>query len=739
MFIVSDSAYNASANGRSYLTKNDGTLITSDEAARLPISTFLSGPTNSVTGAIFLADRKSLTSHGALVLDIGGTTSDVCCVEPSGLPRPAAAFSYLAGIRTNFTIPDLQSIGVGGGSIVRLSEESVTVGPDSVGKDIAVKARSFGGNFLTTTDIMVAAGQENIGDKTLLSNVSPSDIVAVQKQIKAHLEQVIDDMKTSEQDVSLILVGGGSIICPPALDGVSEIKRPPYSQVANAVGAAMAKVSSYVDTIVVLSDASSEEKEVARLRDEAIAQALAKGAQDPQIVEETVLPVPYVATRSRRIMVRAVGRLAVTRPQNEGGENKAALVPEQAAEGAEAEGNNDDIDTLAKDTLATLDQVIIAPKVDLRTYRPSIQGSRWTISRTDLSVIAEGCAILGCGGGGDTYASYLSVDSELARGAVIEVVNPATLPDHGFIPAVAIMGSPSTFSERLPSGEELRNAVRAVSAARNAGINNNDGSSDLTAVMSLEIGGSNGMRGFQAAIWTGKPLVDADLMGRAYPNLWQVTPNNVGITLVPAAAADGKGNTIVQTAASSNHDVEDILRAVCVHMGQASGISLGALTGAQVRSHAAQQSVSLAWRIGRAVQIARAEKHDLVDSILEVYPGRRVVSGKITRVVRDVSGAFTTGSADIVPFSGSDVGADIVRVVFQNENISLTRITREHQADAALATVPDLICVLDAEDGRALGTQDYRYGLRVHVVVLVGSPQWTEGAGLKNGGPEAFG
>ncbi|EPE02458.1 hydantoinase [Ophiostoma piceae UAMH 11346] len=215
-------------------------LINSDDTAKLPISMFLSGPTNSVTGTVFLADRKSLASHGALVLDIGGTTSDVCCVEPAGLPRPAAAFAYHAGIRTNFTIPDLQSIGIGGGSIIRLGGDSVTVGPDSVGKDIAVKERSFGGNFLTTTDIMVAAGQENIGNRVLLSDISIADIESVQMQIKSHLEQVIDGMKLSEQDVTLILVGDGSIICPLALNGISDIKRPPYSQVANAVGAAMA-------------------------------------------------------------------------------------------------------------------------------------------------------------------------------------------------------------------------------------------------------------------------------------------------------------------------------------------------------------------------------------------------------------------------------------------------------------------------------------------------------------------
>ncbi len=256
------------------------------------------------------------------------------------------------------------------------------------------------------------------------------------------------------------------------------------------------------------------------------------------------------------------------------------------------------------------------------------------------------------------------------------------------------------------------------------------------------------MRGIQTAIRTGKPLVDADLMGRAYPNLWQVTPNNAGISLAPAAASDAKGNTLVHVHANTNRDVEDILRAICVKMGQAAGISLGALTGHQVKHHAAQRSISLAWYLGRAVHLARSEKRDIADSILSTYPGKRILTGKIIRVTRDVRGAFTEGSLEIVPFatttpesiatSGTTLPssqARRIKITFQNENIHAF----DTENRVTLASVPDLIIVLDAEDGRALGTQDYRYGLRVHVIALVGSPQWTEGEGLRNGGPEAFG
>ncbi|KAJ3536034.1 hypothetical protein NM208_g6890 [Fusarium decemcellulare] len=709
-----------------FLTKNDGTLISAEDASSLPVSTFLSGPTNSLTGAVFLANIKDQLNQGALVLDIGGTTSDVCAVEPSGLPRPAAAFSHLAGVRTNFAISDLRSIGVGGGSIVIVnnSEDSVTVGPQSVGKDLTTKSRVFGGSVLTATDILAAGGLGNVGDKTLVSDISHTTVNKVKSNINHLLERVIDEMKTAEADVPVILVGGGSILCSDQLKGVSDILRPPFAHVANAVGAAMAKVSGSVDAIVNAADEKAEIEAVSRVREQVILQAHQNGAETPEIVEETILPVPYVSTRSLHISVRAVGKLSTT------GFN---LLQEQKTSSAE-EDTQDIIESSERsiEIATTASSRLNAPEdspVSVDNYRPKIRNNRWTLSQLDLDFIAEGCAILGCGGGGDVYASHLSAKKLFSTGGSVEVISPHDLPDEGFIPAVAVMGSPSTFSERLPSGEELKNSINVVLRSQSLSI------ADLTAVMSLEIGGSNGMRGIQAALWAGKPLIDADLMGRAYPNLWQVTPNNAGISLAPAAASDGKGNTIVQVQASSNRDVEDILRAVCVQMGQAAGISLGALTGRQVKQVAAQFSISLAWRLGRAVQLARAHKRDIVDRILATHPGKKVLTGKITGVTRHVRGAFTEGSATIVPFEDAGPSTKEVKITFQNENIHVFQI----ESQVTLASVPDLICLLDAENGRALGTQDYRYGLRVHVLVLVGSPQWTQGEGLKNGGPEAFG
>ncbi len=179
-------------------------------------------------------------------------------------------------------------------------------------------------------------------------------------------------------------------------------------------------------------------------------------------------------------------------------------------------------------------------------------------------------------------------------------------------------------------------------------------------------------------------------------------------------------------------------------MGHAAGISLGALSGAQVQAHAVQHSVSLAWRLGSCIEIAKVTKQDAIASILAVYPGKLIFSGKIISVQRQVIAGFTKGNVVIAPNSLLDddgtgvtsTQADDLVIDFQNENIHA--YTGSGEEEKTLAIVPDIITVLDAQDGTALGTQDYRYGLRVNVIALVGSPQWTEGKGLENGGPQAF-
>ena len=184
-----------------------------DYAKQFPILTIACGPTNSIRGASYLAKIKD-----TMVLDVGGTTSDIGVLQ-DGFPRESSVAVEVGDIRTNFRMPDIISVGLGGGSIVRSENGKITVGPDSVGYKIGQEALVFGGHTLTTTDIAVRLGLADVGDKSLVAHLDEDFAKKVQAEIAIIIEQAIDKMKTSSGDVELVLVGGGSVVIPDTIRG----------------------------------------------------------------------------------------------------------------------------------------------------------------------------------------------------------------------------------------------------------------------------------------------------------------------------------------------------------------------------------------------------------------------------------------------------------------------------------------------------------------------------------------
>lgn len=274
-----------------FITQNDGTILSGAMAARLPIRTFSSGPTNSMRGAAFLVQNQ--LEEAMMVVDIGGTTTDVGLLLSNGFPRQQAAYSELAGVRMNFSCPDIKSIGLGGGSLVRPGDQ-MTVGPDSVGYKLTTDAIVFGGEVLTATDCTVLADPSiQIGDPERVRGALDDDGIAQFKAVvKQKLEKVIDTMKTSPDDLPVLLVGGGAVLAPDELKGASKVLKPQWSEVANAIGAAIARVSAVVDTVK-----STESKTTHQLLDEisqeVIHRTVAAGASrsSTRIVEMETLPL----------------------------------------------------------------------------------------------------------------------------------------------------------------------------------------------------------------------------------------------------------------------------------------------------------------------------------------------------------------------------------------------------------------------------------------------------------------
>lgn len=274
-----------------------------DFARRYPVATFASGPTNSMRGAAALSGLDTCA-----VVDVGGTTTDVGVLS-QGFPREAATAVSVAGVRTNFRMPDVLSIGIGGGSRVR-RDGSVTVGPDSVGYQLTSEALVFGGDALTATDIAVAAGRAEIGDPELVRHLDGDLVRAALDRIAADAADAVERMRTSAEPLPVVAVGGGSVLLPDEMGDAGEVRRPEHYAVANAIGAAIAQIGGEVDRVYAV-EPGRRGAVVDEAKQEAVDRAVAAGATPStvDIVDFDEVPIPYLPGNATRIRVKAVGDL----------------------------------------------------------------------------------------------------------------------------------------------------------------------------------------------------------------------------------------------------------------------------------------------------------------------------------------------------------------------------------------------------------------------------------------------
>ena len=292
-------------NAQVYLSQNDGTLMTVDFARRYPILTIACGPTNSIRGASYLSQLQN-----AIVIDVGGTTTDLGVIQ-NGFPRESSVAATIGGVRTNFRMPDVVSIGLGGGSIVREKPDgTVTVGPDSVGYEITKHALVFGGDVLTATDIAVRLGMADVGDKTLVESVPLELAQKALTAIGTLVEDAIDAMKVSNTDSDVILVGGGSIILPDHLEGAATVLKPEHFGCANAIGSAISKVSGTYEKLIDYHEIPRDQA-LEQAKAEAIDMAVQAGAirETVEIIEVEDVPLAYYPGNTNRVKIKAAGDL----------------------------------------------------------------------------------------------------------------------------------------------------------------------------------------------------------------------------------------------------------------------------------------------------------------------------------------------------------------------------------------------------------------------------------------------
>ena len=286
-----------------FITQNDGTVAEASQARRLPVYSFASGATNSMRGAAYLSGLQD-----AMVIDVGGTTTDVGQLK-NGFPREANSVVKVGGVRTLFRMPDLLSIGLGGGSHVQL--DPLKVGPLSVGYKLLKDGIAFGGKQLTTTDIAIASGVLSLGDKSKVAHLDAATCKKVFDEAARLSEEAIDRMKTEAGDIKLIAVGGGAFLVPAKMAGVSRVVHVEHGDCANAVGAAIAQVSGECDQIFGnMTRVAAIEAAQGIAADRAVAAGAAR--ETLATIESEDMPLAYLPGNSVRVRVRVVGDVAAS-------------------------------------------------------------------------------------------------------------------------------------------------------------------------------------------------------------------------------------------------------------------------------------------------------------------------------------------------------------------------------------------------------------------------------------------
>lgn len=382
--------------------------------------------------------------------------------------------------------------------------------------------------------------------------------------------------------------------------------------------------------------------------------------------------------------------------------------------------------------------------VDISMYRPDVRDRVWYISETDLDWISIGCYILGTGGGGSPYSHMLRMREIIRAGGIIRVVNPHDLNDDDLVGCGGGAGSPTVSIEKLQGDEmmEAQNELYALGLTPKA-----------THMIALEIGGGNGLQGMILGASTNMniPTVDGDWMGRAYPTKWQTTPVVFAerkTIFCPITMCDGNGNVVHMTKATSDLTVERVFRAALSQIGSHVGCAEAPVTGAETKRWVVENTISLSWRIGRAVTRARQTNRidTVAESIISEVGGsesaRVLFKGKIVGVERTLRMGHVYGEVVIEAAPSSSFSGNL-KIPFKNENIAALALHPDNSnsgTETILATVPDLISVIDAQNGEAIGTPEYRYGLLVTVLGITASEKWTSTKrGLEIGGPKAFG
>ena len=344
------------------------------------------------------------------------------------------------------------------------------------------------------------------------------------------------------------------------------------------------------------------------------------------------------------------------------------------------------------------------------------------ISEADLDDLATGSWILGTGGGGDPYHSLLEARQLYAAGRRVSLMDPLDLADDDLVACVGQMGAPVVIQEKMTDGHVMAETIRMMEAYIGR---------TFKAIMLWEVGGNNCFQPFLAGAILDLPVVDADAMGRAFPQADMTSFAIRDLPAYPWTMVDIRRNRLIFAEAEDWSWMERMTRKACTVFGSVAATCKAPRSGREVKEASILHTVTKALGIGATVREARGRHLDPIAAVTGREGGKILFRGKVQDVMRRTTEGYLRGWLRI---EGLDEHRErVFRLAFQNEFVV------GWIGDEVAVTVPDLICVMDSASGEAIGTETVRYGQRVTVIALPAPPLLLTEKGLKHVGPRAFG
>ncbi len=351
---------------------------------------------------------------------------------------------------------------------------------------------------------------------------------------------------------------------------------------------------------------------------------------------------------------------------------------------------------------------------------------RSTVSADDLSDLSLGAVFLATGGGGDPYVPEMICREALKKHGPVNLIAPDDLPDDAYVVSIGGVGAPTVSLEMLPTVDDAARTLEAFEAHVGRTVD---------AVVSFEIGGGNSLIPIMAAAGRGVPVVDGDGMGRALPEAQMMTYAIAGVCPSPAVAYDYAGNITTFTTPDTQ-TYERHIRALAMASGGMITTAEHPMTGAELKPAIIPGTVGFSIALGRTLRENRGRADALLPVLRHVFAGsvygecRLLYCGKVTDKATRIVGGYDIGEATLAPFAGE---GDAMTISIKNEYLVAKLAGR------VVATVPDLIVIVDYETGTPINAERLRYGQRV-AVFAVGCPAFFRTPrALKAVAPKAFG